>query len=102
MSNKISLDDDMPFDEKDRFWNLIYDKVSNAVKKKHTFAIIFHTDEGGLDNEEGYSIIIRKEDYEIFLKNFLLWSEDLERYEICSEVKKLQNKLKKWNLETID
>jgi hypothetical protein len=102
MTQSVRLDDDLPFEEKDRFWNLIYEKVSIAVIKKHSFAIIFNMDEEGLENDEGYSIIIRKDDYEIFLKNFLLWSEELERYEICSDVKKIQSKLKKWKLETID
>ena len=96
---EIDFSDDLPFDEKDKFWTLIYDKVSVAVKKKHDFTIIFHLDEKGLEDDEGYSIIIKKDDYEVFLRNFLMWSEDLERYEICSEVKKIIQKLEKWKAQ---
>ena len=96
---EIDFSDDLPFDEKDKFWTLIYDKVSVAVKKKHDFTIIFHLDEKGLEDDEGYSIIIKKDDYEVFLRNFLMWSEDLVRYEICSEVKKIIQKLEKWQAQ---
>lgn len=99
---EVTLDDDLPFDEKDKFWSLIYDKVSKAVRKRHSFTIVFHMDEEGLENEEGYSIIISKDDYEVFLGNFLKWSEGLERYEICSDVKKLIEKLEIWKNQNFD
>jgi hypothetical protein len=92
----VDFSDDMPFEEKDKFWTLIYEKVSDAVKKKYDFTIIFQLEQKGLEDDEGYSIIIKKEDYEVFLKNFLLWCEDLERYELCSEAKKLLQKLQRW------
>jgi hypothetical protein len=47
-------------------------------------------------------VIIRKDDYEIFLRNFLMWSEDLERYEICSDVKKLIEQLETWKNQNFD
>ena len=96
--SEVTLDDDLPFEEKDRFWSLIYDKVSKAVRKRHSFTIVFHMDEEGLENDEGYSVIIKKDDYEIFLRNFLMWSEDLERYEICYDAKKLIEELEIWKL----
>ena len=58
--SEVTLDDDLPFEEKDRFWSLIYDKVSKAVRKRHSFTIVFHMDEEGLENDEGYSVIIKK------------------------------------------
>lgn len=99
---EVDFSDDLPFDEKDKFWNLIYDKVSVAVNKKYDFTIVFHLEERGLDDDEGYSIIIKKEDYEVFLKNFLMWSEQLERYEICSEAKKIIQKLQKWQNQNLN
>lgn len=100
--SEVTLDDDLPFDEKDRFWALIYDKVSLAVKKRHSFTIVFHMDEEGIEKDDGYSVIIKKDDYEVFLRNFLMWSEDLERYEICSDVKKLIEKLEIWKNQNFD
>lgn len=88
--------DDMSFEEKDQFWSLIYRKISKAVKNKHSFTLIFHLDEMGLDNDDGYSVVIQKKDYETFLNNYLLWSEELERYETCMEVKDLINEYKQW------
>jgi hypothetical protein len=94
---EVFLDSDgMSFEEKDLFWKLIYKNVSKAVKKKHSFTLIFHLDEMGLDNEDGYSIVIQKRDYGTFLRNYLMWSEDLERYETCMEVKTLIDEYKLW------
>ena len=59
-------------------------------------------DEEGLENDEGYSVIIKKDDYEIFLRNFLMWSEDLERYEICYDAKKLIEELEIWKDQNFD
>ena len=89
-------DDDVPFEEKDRIWNLIYEKVSAAVDKQQNFAILF----SGLIKEkndagEGYSAIITDDQYELLLQNFLMWSESLERYEKCEEINKTIKKLKK-------
>lgn len=99
---EAELDDDLPFEEKDKFWSLIYDRVSKAVRKRHSFTIIFHMDEDGLESDDGYSVIVKKNDYEIFLRNFLMWSEDLERYEICFDVKKIINELEIWNNQNLD
>lgn len=101
-SYTYELDNDMPFEEKDQFWQLVYSKISKAVKKKYDFTIIFHMDEQGLENPEGYSVIVRKDDYDTFLKNFLLWSEDLERYETCIEVQSLIKELEQWKKTNID
>lgn len=86
--------EDISFEEKDKVWSLIYEKVSESIKRKQNFAILFS---GTLkDGEEGYSAIITDDQYEILLENFLLWSEDQERYEICLEVKKIIKELKQW------
>ena len=88
-------DDDIPFEEKDRIWNLIYEKVSEAVKRRQNFAILFSTLVGGKE-EEGYSAIITKDQYETLLVNFLMWSEEQERYELCVEVNKIIKQLESW------
>lgn len=99
MNTNFSLSDDLSFEEKDKFWSIIYAQVSKAITKKHDYTIIFQIDDKDVGGE-GYSIIIEKQNFELFLKNFLLWCEELERYEICSDVKKQIQKLKKWNLKT--
>ena len=88
-------DDDVTFEEKDRIWNLIYDKISSAVDNQQNFAILF----SGMIKEkdaarEGYSAIITDDQYELLLQNFLMWSESLERYEKCEEINRTIKKLK--------
>ncbi len=98
MNSKESYDDlgdDVPFEEKDKIWNLIYEKVSEAVKRRQDFAILYSTSVGG-NEEEGYSAIITKDQYEILLRNFLMWSEEQERYELCLEVNKIIKELEIW------
>ena len=89
------IEDDVPFEEKDRIWNLIYEKVSEAVKRRQNFAILFSTLVGGKE-EEGYSAIITKDQYDILLRNFLMWSEEQERYELCVEINKVIKQLESW------
>lgn len=98
---KIFFGDDMSYEEKSSFWEILYEKISKAVKRKHLFVIIFSLSENGLQDEEGYSIIIKKDDYLIFLKNYLMWSEEHERYETCAEVKTLINELEQWEKKNI-
>lgn len=97
----IIFGDDMSYEEKDAFWEILYDKISKAVKKRHSFAIIFNLSEQGMKDDDGYSIIIKREDYHIFLKNYLLWSEEQERYETCAEVKTLIKEYEQWEQNTI-
>jgi hypothetical protein len=99
--DNLIFSDDMSFDEKDTFWKIIFQKIKKGVKKRYSFVIIFHLDEEGLDNDDGYSIIIKKEDYGTFLNNFLLWSEELERYETCGEVKTLIKEFETWTKANI-
>lgn len=89
-------EDDIPFEERDRIWSLLYQKISEAVKRRQNFAILFSGITGGKDSEEGYSAIITDDQYEILLQNFLLWCEEQERYEICLEVKKIIKELEQW------
>ena len=93
--NNSHIEDDISFEERDKIWNLIYKKISNAVNKKQNFAILFSTT-GSENKEEGYSAIISDDQYEILLQNFLMWSEEQERYEICIEVNKTIKKLELW------
>jgi hypothetical protein len=50
----------------------------------------------GGKEEEGYSAIITKDQYEVLLRNFLMWTEEQERYELCVEVNKIIKKLESW------
>ena len=90
-----NIEDAIPFDEKDKIWNTIYEKVSGAIKKKQNFAILFSTTTGE-NKEEGYSAIITDDQYEVLLQNFLMWSEEQERYEICIEINKTIKELESW------
>lgn len=82
-------------EEKDRIWSIIYEKISQSIKRKQNFAILFSTSPGG-NEEEGYSAIITEDQYEILLKSFIQWSEELERYEICKEANKILKELESW------
>lgn len=95
LNNTYDQDDDIPFEEKDRIWSLIYEKVSEAVKRRQDFAILFSTLVGG-NEEEGYSAIITKDQYQILLQNFLMWSEEQEKYELCVEINKVIKQLESW------
>lgn len=86
---------DIPFEERDKIWSLIYEKVSEAVDGKKRFAILFSSLVGG-DIEKGYSAVITMDQYEPLLKGFLSWSELNERYELCQEVQQKIKKLQKW------
>jgi hypothetical protein len=88
-------DDDIPFEEEDEIWNLIYEKISEAVKKRQIFAVVFSILVGGKE-EEGCSAIITKDQYEILLRNFLMWSVEQERYELCTEINKVIKQLESW------
>lgn len=98
-NSNFSFSDDLSFEEKDKFWLIIYTQISRAITKKQDYTIIFQIDDQEVGGE-GYSIIIERQNFDLFLKNFLLWCEELERYEICADVKKQIQKLKKWNLKT--
>ena len=89
-------EDDIPFEEKDRIWSLIYQKISEAVKRRQNFAILFSGIIGEKELEEGYSAIITDDQYGILLENFLYWSEENERYELCIEINKTIKKLESW------
>ena len=96
MSSKTpNTEDNIPFEERDRVWTLIYEKISQSIKRKQNFAILFSTAPGGKP-EEGYSAIITEDQYEILLKSFIQWSEEQERYEICIEANKILKELESW------
>lgn len=89
-------EEEIPFEERDRIWNLLYQKISEAIQRKQNFAVLFSGTLEGEKSEEGYSAIITEDQYEILLQNFLIWSEEQERYEICTEVNKIIKELKSW------
>lgn len=79
-------------DEKIIIWDLIYKNVSESIKKRQNFAILFSTS----DEEEGVSAIITKDQYLPLIENYLLISQEQEKYEICREVNKIITELKSW------
>lgn len=90
-------ENDISFEEQDDLLCLLYTKIASAVDKRQKFAILFsgiskEKDEAG----EGYSAIITDDQFKILLENFLLWCENLERYEKCQEINKTILKLNKW------
>ena len=88
-------EDEIPFEEKDRVWDLLYTKISESIKRRQNFAILFSAVPGG-KQEEGYSAIITDDQYKTLLEGFLSWSEEQERYEICNKVNKLIKELESW------
>lgn len=86
---------EIPFEEKDRVWNLLYTKISESIKKKQNFAILFSAVPGGKE-EEGYSAVITEDQYAPLLEGFLEWSKEQERYETCNEINKLIKELESW------
>lgn len=87
--------EEIPFEERDRVWNLLYARISESIRTKQNFAVLFSAVPGG-KNEEGYSAIITEDQYKPLLEGFLEWSEGQERYEICKEVNKLIKELELW------
>lgn len=83
----ISTGDSMSFDEKDKFWSLLFERISSAILSGHDSTVAFGLHEvDGIDlkDAEDYSLIIESDQYEIFLQNYIKFSEGLERYEACA------------------
>lgn len=86
----IGTGDTMPFKEKDKFWAMLFKKISAAISVGNDFTTAFALSEisskdvRDADGEE-YTLVIESDQYEIFLNNYILWSEKLERYEECTK-----------------
>jgi hypothetical protein len=89
----------LQFKDKDRFWELFREKITEAVEQRYNFAVLFTM---GQDfNDPSYSVIIEKKDYEKFLVNCQLWNERTENYEACGQIKKTLKLLKKWKTQDL-
>ncbi len=88
--------EDFSFEEKDRIWNLIYQKISESIERRQNFAVLFSGNLKEGESEEGYSAIITDDQYEVLLYSFLSWSEEQEKYETCTKVNKLIKELESW------
>lgn len=91
----------LQFEDKDRFWELFRKKITEAVKQRYSFAVLFTMDQDSV-LVPSYSIIIEKKDYEKFLVNCQLWNEQTENYEVCGQIKKTLQLLKKWKTQDLD
>jgi len=87
----MEIQDDMTPEEMDILWGKIYKSISKSIDKGESYSIIMAFNEllgsSSFKNPEDYSITIEKDQYLIFLKNYLMWSEKNERYETCIEIK---------------
>lgn len=91
----------LQFEDKDRFWELFRKKITEAVKQRYSFAVLFTMDQDSA-LVPSYSVIIEKKDYEKFLVNCQLWNEQTENYEVCGQIKKTLQLLKKWKTQDLD
>ena len=92
----------LQFKDKDRFWELFREKVTEAVERRYSFAVLFTMDQCSNLDGPNYSVIIEKKDYEKFLVNCQLWNEQIENYEMCGQIKKTLQLLKKWKNQNLD
>jgi len=86
----IGTSDTMPFDEKDKFWAMLFNKISTAISIGNDSTTAFALSEISAkdikdDAGEEYTLIVESDQYEIFLNNYIQWSEKLERYEECTK-----------------
>jgi len=91
----------LQFEDKDRFWELFRKKITEAVKQRYSFAVLFTMDQDSV-LVPSYSVIIEKKDYEKFLVNCQLWNEQTENYEVCGQIKKTLQLLKKWKTQDLN
>jgi hypothetical protein len=82
---------DISIDEKNKIWDLIYQKISESVEKKQNFAILLSS-----SSEDGFSAIITEDQYLILLESYLQWSKEQEKFETCIKVNKTISELKSW------
>ena len=90
---ELDFGGDMPHEEKAKLWETIYSKVQQAVVNNHNFAILFNVFDPSEGVDGDSSVIIEKSQFELFLRNYLMWCEENEMFERCAEVKKIIHKL---------
>lgn len=88
----FEIEPEMSFEEKSELWDMIFTKISSAVHNNHSFAIMFNMVPPGENPDEGTSAIIEKSQFEGLLRNYLLWCEQNELFEKCSEIQKVLHK----------
>jgi len=88
----------MSFEEKEKFWKMLFEKISKSVFSNYRFTVVFGLNEvigeRGKDKADEYTLIVEEDQYEIFLSNYLKWCEGLERFEECQEIIKVLTALK--------
>ncbi|NBV27682.1 hypothetical protein EBS02_01515 [bacterium] len=97
-----SFKEELQFKDKNKFWELFYQKITEAVDKNYNFAVLFTMEAESSLEGPSYSVIIEKKDYEKFLINCQLWNEQTENYEVCAQIKKTLQKLKKCKNQNSD
>lgn len=84
----INSNDFMSFDEKDKFWKMLFEKISKAVMSNHRFTVVFGLNEivgGDYKDADDYTLVVDADQYVIFLTNYIKWCEELERFEECQK-----------------
>ena len=69
--------------------DLFYDKIKLAIKRKKDLASLFTSVDNDPNNPGTSQIFmcsIVREDFHLFLNEYLKWCEYMEKYEICSEI----------------
>lgn len=79
----------------DQLWEMMYQKVSESIEKRQDFAFLLFSEKGERISKS-FSIVLTKDQYEIILENFLQRSEELEKFELCSEISKKIKELQLW------
>ena len=88
----INSGDLMSFDEKDKFWAMLFEKISKAILSEHKFTVVFGLSEvvgGTYKDAEDYTLVVDEDQFETFLVNYIKWSEELERFEECQKALKV-------------
>jgi len=98
MEDHYSLDDllDLTRNDRDGFWLMMYQKIKLAIQSGEDRATIFEiTEEKPDDLIEVTSIVLDDNQFLAFLENFMVFSEQNEEYERCSEIKSIIEDYKK-------
>ena len=88
-------------EERDHLWTKIYGTLKKSIDNREDFSIIMAFNEligsDSFKDPDEYSLVIQRDQYHIFMENFLIWSESMERYELCIEVKNYIEILSEWD-----
>jgi hypothetical protein len=96
MDGEYSLDYFLEMSKQDResFWEMMYIKVREAILQSEDKAVIFEIEAKMEEKEDTYevtSVVLDRDQFQIFLNNYLVFCEEIENYERCIEIKALMD-----------